>query len=118
MNEGCLSVPFIATAGLEETGVSGFTFVFIHLVMASVAPIYWISRGSWITLLGLFVTAIDIWAAVAVSRRAYRLLHDRWRIPDWFVGVPLLLIAFVPIPIINVAAFLLGARTLPSSFFP
>ena len=117
MNEAIFSVPFIATAGWAETVVRSSTFVFVMFVAAVWAPISWVSHGSWFTVLGLVVIAIDITAAVAVGRRVYRFLHDCWRLPDWFIGFPLLLVALLPISVIHIAAVFFAARMLPSSLF-
>ena len=88
------------------------------LLRAMLVPISWIHHGSWLALLGLCLAAIDITAAVAVFRQTYRFLHDRWRIPGWFIGIPLLLLAALPIPIINSVAAFIAVQTLPGSLFP
>ena len=115
MNGSFSAITFVATAGWAETGLDSW-WPFIA-IWAAIAPVYWVFHGSWLTLLGSVVLAIDITAAIVVSRRAYRILRYRWHVPDWLVGVPLLLIAAIPILLINVISAFIAIWTLPSFLF-
>jgi hypothetical protein len=89
----------------------------ITLAAASVVPLYWLSHGSWLSVLGLCLLVADIAAAIAVGRPLYRLLHGRLHVPEWLVGVPLIPVVAIVIAVINVLATFAAAKLLPSDLF-
>jgi uncharacterized membrane protein len=110
-----LIAALLAAAGLSDIG-SGAALL-ITLAAAAVVPIYWISHGSWTSVLGLVLLGLDIVVGYAVGRPLYRFLHRRLHIPDWIIGVPLILLVAIPVAIVNILATFGAARWLPSSLF-
>jgi len=89
----------LGAAGFSEAGSLAVWIMMIALV--SGAPFYLIYHGSWLSLVGIILLGADIAAIIAVWNRALQLFRYRLHIPDCIVFLPISIVIFIPICIIN-----------------
>ena len=109
--------PLLADVGWGRASL-GDMLAMILLYWTFLLPASWIYHGSWSTLLGLCLVAIDVTAAAAIFRRSYRSFRHKSRVLRRIIILPLLFVSALPIPIINSIAALIVVRMLPGSIFP
>ena len=115
MNES-LSVPaFLAHAGLSDAG--DLAAVLWMLFAIAVLPFIWLSAGSWLSVFGALLLAADFAVAMVVGRPLFRLLHRRWRIPEWLVSTPLIPVVALAVAFFNFMVMIAAAKLLPNALF-
>ncbi len=115
MTESVSVSALLAAAGLSDVG--SLAALLITLAAASVVPLFWLSQGSWLSVLGICLLAADITVAIAVGRPLYRFLYGRLHVPEWLVGVPLIPVVLLVVALINILATFAAAQLLPGDLF-
>jgi hypothetical protein len=94
---------FLATAGWAEQD-DFWAIVLLMTFRGILTPFFLIGQGVWLSLLGVCILGVDIAVMIAIGRPIYRILYQRWHVPEWLIAIPLLPVPMIVAALINVIA--------------